>query len=111
MAEALRRSRRLLELDKARGGDASIPLGNLIDSELAAGDASGAAESGAEFVAALQGTRHEYTLAYARINLCAALLALDKCAQARSVAQAAWPQALAFEMQHYGASYFALPLW
>jgi predicted ATPase/DNA-binding winged helix-turn-helix (wHTH) protein len=108
VAEALRRSRRLLELDKARGGDASIPLGNLIDSELAAGDASGAAESGAEFVAALQGTRHEYTLAYARINLCAALLALDKCAQARSVAQAAWPQALAFEMQHYGASYFAL---
>jgi hypothetical protein len=106
--EALRRSRRLLSLDNARGSDSSIALGNLIDAELAAGDALGAARSGAAFVAELQGTRHEYSLAYARMNLCAAWLALDDCAQARSVAQAAWPQAIVFELQHYGAGYLAL---
>jgi len=107
-AEALRRSRKLLALDRARGGDGSIAYGNLIDAELAGGDALGAAQSGAEFVAALQGTRHEYSLAYARLNLCAAWLALDDCAQARSVAQVAWPQAVMFELQHYAAGYLAL---
>ena len=107
-AEALRRSRRLLALDQARGGDASVPLGNLIDAELAAGDAAGAARAGAAFVASLVGTRHEYTLAYARINLCAALLAMDDHEHARPVAQAVWPQAIAFEVQHYGALYLAL---
>jgi hypothetical protein len=80
----------------------------LIDAELAAGDASAAARSGTELVAALQGTRNEYTLAYARLNLCAAWLALDDCARARSVAQAAWPQSVAFELQHYAAAYLAL---
>lgn len=105
---ALLGSRRLLALDTARGGDASIPLGNLIDAELAAGDARGAARAGAAHVAALQGTRHEYSLAYARLNLCAALLALDDPAQAREVVQAAWPQAIAFELQHYAADYLAL---
>ncbi|HUL65316.1 MAG TPA: winged helix-turn-helix domain-containing protein [Burkholderiaceae bacterium] len=106
--DALRRSRRLLALDSERGGDASIALGNLIDAELAAGDARGAAQSGAAHVAALRGTRHEYSLAYARLNLCAALLALGDCAHVRPIAQAAWPQAIVFELQHYGAGYLAL---
>ena len=108
VVDALRRNRRLLALDRARGSHASIALGNLIDAELAAGDAQGAARSGAALVATLQGTRHEYSLAYARLNLCAAWLALDDGAQARSVAQAAWPQAVVFELQHYAAVYLAL---
>jgi hypothetical protein len=108
VVDALRRNRRLLTLDRERGGDGSIALGNLIDAELAAGDALGAAHSGAELVAALQGTRHEYSLAFARINLCAAWLALDDCVRARTVAQAAWPQAVVFELQHYAAVYLAL---
>jgi predicted ATPase/DNA-binding winged helix-turn-helix (wHTH) protein len=107
-AEALRHSRRLLVLDRARGGDGSIAFGNLIDAELAAGDALGAARSGVEFVAGLQGTRNEYSLAYARLNLCAAWLALDDCPQARPVVHAAWPQSIAFELQHYAAVYLAL---
>ena len=73
----LERSRRLVALDRARGSDASIALGNLVDHELAAGDAAAAARSGAALVATLQGTRNEYSMAFARINLCAAYLALD----------------------------------
>jgi len=106
--ETLRLSRRMLALDRGRGSDASVPLGNLIDHELAAGDALAAAHSGAALVSALQGTRHEYSLAFARLNLCAAWLALDDCAHARPVAQAAGPQALAFDLQPYAAAYIAL---
>jgi hypothetical protein len=69
---------------------------------------AGAAQSGAEHVAALQGSRDEYSLAYARLNLCAALLALDDGTGARAAGLAAWPQARAFELQHYAAAYFAL---
>ena len=106
--DTLRRSRRLVALDRARGSDASIALGNLVDHELAAGDAAAAARSGAALVASLQGTRNEYSLAFARINLCAAHLALNDAAQARPVAQAAWPQAMRFELQHAAATYLAL---
>ena len=107
-ADALGRSRRLVALDRARGSDASIALGNLIDHELAAGDAHAAVRSGTALVTALQGTRHEYSLAFARLNLGAAWLALDDCAQARSVAEAAWPQAVVFELQHCAGAYLAL---
>ena len=107
-AGALIQARRLVELDLVRGKDASIGLGNLVDAELAAGDAPAAARSGAALVAALQGTRHEFTLALARLNLCAAYLALDDPARAREVAQALWPQAVFFEWPHYAACYLAL---
>ena len=106
--ETLRLSRRLLVLDRARGSEASIALGNLIDHELATGDAVAAARSGTALVGALQGTRHEYSLAFARLNLCAAWLDQGDSAQARPVAQAAWPQALVFDLQHYAAAYLAL---
>ncbi len=107
-AEALRRSRRLVALDLERGSDGSIALGNLIDHELAAGDAAAAARTGARLVALLEGSRHEFSLALARINLCAALLALDDGAQAQAVAQACWPQARAFDMPHVAAVYLGL---
>jgi predicted ATPase/DNA-binding winged helix-turn-helix (wHTH) protein len=106
--DALQRSRRLLALDRARGSDGSVALGNLIDHELAAGDAASAVRSGIALVAALQGTRHEFSLAFARINLCAACLAQNDTARARAVAQAAWPQSLLFELQHVAAAYLAL---
>jgi hypothetical protein len=38
----------------------------------------------------------------------AALLALDDCAGARTIAQAAWEKAPAFEVQHAAAAYLAL---
>lgn len=107
-AEALSLGRRLLALDRERGSHASIAIGNLIDAELAAGDAGAAVRLGGELVEALQGTRHDYGLTFARINLLAALLAQLDLAQARAVAQAAWSKAPAFDLQHAAAAYLAL---
>lgn len=67
-----------------------------------------AARSGATLVEWLCGTRHEYALTFARIDLVGALLALDDCAQARTIAQAAWAKAPAFEAQHAATAYLAL---
>ena len=110
--DALVRGRRLVALDRERGSMtgtyAAISAGNLIDAELAAGDARGAARSGAALVEWLRGTRHEYALTFARINLVGALLAVDDCAQARTIACEAWDKAPAFEVQHAAAAYLAL---
>jgi predicted ATPase len=111
-ADALQRGRRLVALDRERGSltgtYAAISTGNLIDAELAAGDAQGAARSGSALVEWLEGTRHEYALAFARINLLGALLALEDRGRARGVAQAAWGKAPAFEVQHAASAYLAL---
>jgi predicted ATPase/DNA-binding winged helix-turn-helix (wHTH) protein len=106
--EALRRGRRLLALDRERGSQAVIAIGNLIDAELAAGDPRTAAQLGSELIASLSGTRHEYGLAFARINLLAALLAQDDVAAAHGVAEAAWANAAVFDLQHASAAYLAL---
>jgi len=107
-AGALRRGRRLLVLDRERGSQAPIAIGNLIDAELAAGDAHAAARLGSELIASLVGTRQEYALAFARINVLAALLAQDDVDAARSVAPAAWANAAVFDVQHAAAAYLAL---
>jgi predicted ATPase len=105
---SLQRGRRLLALDRERGSHAAIAIGNLIDAELAAENAHAAALLGSELIESLRGTRHEYSLAFARINLLAALLAQDEAAQAVPVAQAAWSRAAAFDLQHAAAAYLAL---
>jgi predicted ATPase/DNA-binding winged helix-turn-helix (wHTH) protein len=105
---ALQLGRRMLALDRERGSHAAIATGNLIDAELAGGDPVAAARSGYALVEALLGTRHEFSLAFARINLLAALLATDDAARARPVAQAAWAKAAAFDLQHAAAAYLAL---
>ena len=101
-AEALRLSRRLVALDRARGGDAAVSLGNLIDHELAAGNAAAAVQAGQTLTAELERTRHVYSLGFARLNLCAACLVLGDLAQARAVGAPAWPAAIAFDLQHAG---------
>ena len=100
LAAALASGRRLLALDIERGSDATLARSNLVDAELAAGNAEHAARAGAELVQVLQSTRHEYGLTCARINLLAAQLALDDHASARPVAEAVWAKAPAFELQH-----------
>ena len=107
-ADALQRGRRLLGLDRERGSHAAIAIGNLIDAELAAGNARAAAVLGSELIESLLGSRHEYSLAFARINLLAALLAQDDAAEAMPVAQAAWSRAAVFDLQHAAAAYLAL---
>ena len=81
-AEALRLGRRLLALDRERGSHASIAVGNLIDAELAAGDAGARpARRGAGRRAA----RHAPRIRRSRLraSTCAALLALDDVRSAR----------------------------
>ncbi len=107
-AEAMRLTRRVLALSRASGSESPLALCDLIDAELAAGDAAAAARNGAALVAALAGTRKELALAYAQLNLVAAWLALDDIAQARAVAQTGLPLGLSFELQPYWADYLAL---
>src|SRR6185436_10275154 len=104
----LRCGRRLLARDRERGSHAAIAAGNLIDAELAAGDARAAARLGEQLIESLRGTRQEYGLAFSRINLLAALLAQGAVAQARPVAQAAWSKAAVFDLQHAAGAYLAL---
>jgi predicted ATPase/class 3 adenylate cyclase len=106
--ESRSHSQRRLAMDRARGTSGSKSLANLIDDELLAGDAAAAVRSGTALVAALEGTREETGLAYARINLTAALLALDERDPARLVAKAAWPQAASFGLHPYLADSLAL---
>jgi predicted ATPase/DNA-binding winged helix-turn-helix (wHTH) protein len=107
-AEGLRRGRRLLALDRERGSHAALATSNLIDAELAGGDAAAAARLGTTLVESLLRTRHEYNLAFARVNLLAALLTLDDVAQAGPVAHAAWAKAAIFDGQHAVTAYLAL---
>jgi len=107
-ADVVKQSRRLVEFDRRRGKDVSLGLGNLVDAELIAGNAEAAARSGAALVASLQGTRHDFILALARLNLCAAYLALDDIANARAVGRALWPQAVFFDYPQLAALYLAL---
>jgi hypothetical protein len=88
--------------------DEAICMTDLADAELAAGDVHAAAATGRTLVARLEAGRDEYELTSARLNLCAALLALDAVAEARLVARAGWPQAQRFEMQKEWADYLAL---
>ncbi|HSC64874.1 MAG TPA: hypothetical protein VLD35_14630, partial [Caldimonas sp.] len=108
VVDSLQRGRRLLALDRERGSRADIAMGNLIDTEIAAGNAGAAARLGRELIDSLLGSRHEYSLAFARINLLAALLAQDDAVAAVPVAQAAWSRAAVFDLQHAAASYLAL---
>ncbi|HEU5293963.1 MAG TPA: hypothetical protein VFU71_04160, partial [Burkholderiaceae bacterium] len=107
-AESLRRSRELYELERARGGNVFGALSNLVDDELAAGDAHAAVLSGQALVEALTATRREDSMAFARINLAAALLAVGDTPQARTVLRGGWDRAVAFELDHCAACYLAL---
>ena len=88
--------------------DEMINMINLIDGELSAGDLLAAAATGRALVEKLATSRHEYELTMARLNLCAALLALDAVAEARPVAEAGWSQAESVKLQWAWADYLAL---
>jgi len=108
MEEASRALRREIALAQASGRSASILVSNQIDLDLAVGDAAGAARAGVALIESLAGGRDERALAYARLNLSAAYLALDDAAAARSVLQAGWNGAAAFHAQPFYADYMAL---
>ena len=97
-----------LELAHAAGDSAFAGRANLVAAELAAGNAAAAAEAGRELVELLQQTRDEFTLAVARANLLAALLAQDDLVAARPVAEAGWAKAATFGLQPYYGDDLAL---
>ncbi len=106
-AEALRGARERVAR-QSEAGEKALWSSDLIDTELAAGDARAAAKTGRTLVANLVGGRDEHPLAHARLNLCAALLALDAVTETRPVAEAGWCQAQRFDLQKQWANYLAL---
>ena len=108
MAAYLHWTRRLVAVAEARGRPDVGALGNLVDAELAAGNPAQAAATGVALVASLAGGRDERGLAYARLNLSAALLTLGEHEQARPHLRAGWAQATLFDMQPYFADVVAL---
>ncbi len=104
--ELIQMCHRAIALQAASG---TVPaLINLIDGQLAAGDAAGAAQAGVALLAALEGTRDVQELVYARLNAGAAWLALDQSSSARALLELGWMQALRFDMQPHFSDYLAL---
>jgi len=106
--ETLRWCREVLALMLEAGDSGDIARANLIDAELRAGDAQAAVRNGEALLADLSGGRNAEALAFTRLNVCAALLALDDAPRARSHARTGWPQGRLFEIQPDWAVYLAL---
>lgn len=100
--------RRALALQASAGSDDTVMQSNMIDAELALGHAAAAVRDGRALVARLEGSRHEHDLAFARVNLLAALLADGHTDEAQALARRAWPQARRFELQPYWGDYLSL---
>jgi predicted ATPase/DNA-binding winged helix-turn-helix (wHTH) protein len=108
MEASLVLSRQYLQMRQDAGAGTVPALSGLADSELAAGHAEAAVRTGLALVAQLEGTREEQELAHARLNLCAAFLALDQLPAARRAATSGWKTAERFGMQAWWADYLAL---
>ena len=106
-AARLRMCRHWLALDKERGHHRSQAAVNVIDCELAADNPEAAVHAGRQALEALVGTRNELGLAFARLHLAAALLALDRPAEALPLCRAGWPQAVQFGLQAVWADILA----
>lgn len=97
----LPRRRESVRLSRAAGRRTASALANLMDAELLAGNAQAAVRTGQRLMADLLTARDEYALVFARINLAAALRALDRPGDARpllqdGLAQAATPRNTGF---------------
>ncbi len=107
-AESLRLLRELLPMEVSAGRREHITGANLIDAELAAGDALAASQTGVALLAMLEGTRDERSLLFARVNTGAAWLALGRTAHARELLETGWAKARAFKAQHVFADHLSL---
>jgi len=100
--------RKQLELERVAGIGSSIALNNLVYVALALGQVDEAVANGRALVDSLAGTRRQWTLAIARINLMAALLAQDRVTEAREVARQCWAQTELLDLRAELADYLAL---
>ena len=106
--EALRRGRRLLALDRERGSHGSIALGNLIDAELAAGDAAAPPVRGRELVAVLRGHASRVQPGVCAHQPVRRLLAQDDCARRRAGRAGGMAAGAGVRASALGAAYLAL---
>ena len=81
---------------------------NLIDAELAAGDATSATVAGVTLLADLTGGRDELALAYCHLVLGAGYLMLGDREQARLYLRAGWAQAALFDLETMFADHLTL---
>jgi hypothetical protein len=107
-ANAISWLHRLHALERASGVRTSIALNNLAYIALAVGQVDEAVTSGRALVQALAGTRRQWTLVMARINLMAALLEKEHLAEARAIGEQCWPQAELHDVRAEMADYLAL---
>lgn len=107
-SEALALIRQEVQVRQSLGGNTDFVLSNLADRELAAGNAETAVRIGRELAALAQGTRAGQYAGYERVNLCAALLALDQVDEALDLARRFWPEAGRLEIQPVWGEYMSL---
>jgi predicted ATPase len=107
---ALRDHQRMRVLAELSGDSlgAQNAMAAIADDELAAGKIGDAVRHGIELEHQLRGTRHLSALAYARVNLCGALLAAGSLEAVREIAGLAWAMALQFDLRHAVADYLSL---
>ena len=107
-AMALEFARQAFRLVRLSGDPATVSASNLIDAELLAGDASAAADRGLKLLEELGDSRDEFGLINVRVNVSAALLAMNDVARAKPVARAAWQTAHYFAVHGDCSDYLAL---
>ena len=105
---ALDNVREELRIVRLAGDSGYVTAATLIDAELRAGHAAAAAVEGWRLVEELSDSRNEFELLVVRINLTAALLALDDVGPAKTIARATWEIARHFAVQGDCAAYLAL---
>ena len=105
---ATRWARRQAELEQAAGWSDSLARGSAIHVAIAAGRANEVLSEARALVAQLEAARNRRTLAFARFDLAAALLATGATDDARDVARDGWNEVGAFGMQAWWADEFAL---
>ncbi|CAN5411967.1 hypothetical protein BH09PSE6_BH09PSE6_13680 [soil metagenome] len=96
---ALASLRRVADLCVEAGAGITGSLVSIADAELAAGEFNASIETGRKLVASLDGGRDEFYLAFGRMNLAAAHLALDQLDEARGYAVKGWPQSAVVDIE------------
>ncbi len=106
--QALEMTRQEVQISQSLGHNTEFNMAGLADMELAAGNAEAAVRIGRELMALAQGARAGQYAGYERVNLCAALLALDRVDEALDLARRFWPEAGRLEIQPVWGEYMSL---
>ena len=107
-SQALEMARQEVQITQSLGRNLEFVMAGLADLELAAGNVEAAVRIGRELAALAQGTRAGQYAGYERVNLCAALLALDQVDEALDLARRFWPEAGRLEIQPVWGEYMSL---